>query len=87
MAKRNIELNIVVGEIDNDKIINQKSFNGRIDLVIDFINKEFSQRYLKLKDENKIVFNINPEDDVDLQDNWLTLQELVDGGIFTLEEE
>lgn len=87
MAKRNIELNIVVGEIDNDKIINQKSFNGRIDLVIDFINKEFSQRYLKLKDENKIVFNINPEDAVDLQDNWLTLQELVDGGIFTLEEE
>lgn len=87
MAKRNIELNIFVGEIDNNKIINQKSFNGRIDLVIDFINKEFSQRYLKLKDENKIVFNINPEDDVDLQDNWLTLQELVDGGIFTLEEE
>lgn len=86
MAKRNIELNIFVGEIDNNKIINQKSFNGRIDLVIDFINKEFSQRYLKLKDENKIVFNINPEDDVDLQDNWLTLQELVDGGIFTLEE-
>ena len=86
MTRRNIELNIFVGEIDNDKIINQKSFNGRIDLVIDFINKEFSQRYLKLKDENKIVFNINPEDDVDLQDNWLTLQELVDGGIFTLEE-
>ena len=87
MAKRNIELNIFVGEIDNNKIINQKSFNGRIDLGIDFINKEFSQRYLKLKDESKIVFNINPEDDVDLQDNWLTLQELVDGGIFTLEEE
>lgn len=87
MAKRNIELNIFVGEIDNNKIINQKSFNGKINLIIDFINKEFSQRYLKLKDENKIVFNINPEDDVDLQDNWLTLQELVDGGIFTLEEE
>ena len=87
MTKKNIELNIVVGEIDNDKIINQKSFNGKINLIIDFINKEFSQRYLKLKDENKIVFNINPEDDVDLQDNWLTLQELVDGGIFTLEEE
>ena len=87
MAKRNIELNIFVGEIDNNKIINQKSFNGKINLIIDFINKEFSQRYLKLKDENKIVFNINPEDDVDLQDNWLTLQELVHGGIFTLEEE
>ena len=87
MTKKNIELNIVVGEIDNDKIINQKSFNGKINLIVDFINKEFSQRYLKLKDENKIVFNINPEDDVDLQDNWLTLQELVDGGIFTLEEE
>ena len=86
MTKRNIELNIFVGEIDNNKIINQKSFNGKINLIIDFINKEFSQRYLKLKDENKIVFNINPEDDVDLQDNWLTLQELVDGGIFTLEE-
>lgn len=87
MTKKNIELNIIIGEIDNDKIINQKSLTGKINLIIDFINKEFSQRYLKLKDENKIVFNINPENEDDLKNNWLTLQELVDGGIFTSEED
>lgn len=84
--RKSFEINVIVGEICNNKIINQKAFNGKPDKVVDFMNTEFAKRFLKLKDEDKIVFNINPETEEDMLDNWFTLQQLVDSDIIYLEE-
>lgn len=84
--KKSFELTVIVGEIKDDKIVNQKSFTGIHNKIVDFMNEEYSKRFLRLKNDKLIVFNINPETQEDLEENWFTLQQLVRSGLIELEE-
>lgn len=84
MAKKEILLKLACANKKDNNIENIKECCGNVKDCVEFVNNEFSKRYLKSQGKEIIVFNISYSNEEELLDfdNWLTLEELIEGGIF-----
>ena len=88
MAKKEILLKLACGNKKDNFIDDIKECCGNIKDCVEFVNNEFSKRFLKSQRKEIVVFNVSYSNKDELLDfnNWLTLEELIEGEIFVEEE-
>lgn len=76
---------LAVGIRKDNSIVDIEAFEGNQKQMKDFVNKMFQRNHLRSFGRCMTVFCVNYKFDDDLNDinNWKTMQELVDEGVFT----
>ena len=88
-TKKKIELllNIACANLINSKLEKIEKFTGTIKECIDFMNQNYSKRYIELKLKDCIVFNLAYKNEEELMnlDNWFSLKSLINANILEVE--
>lgn len=86
--KKEIIFNAAIANKNNKELENITCINGNKKQIIEFLNNEYKKRYLKNRFIDNIVFNLAYSNENELLDinNWCSINELVNGNIFILED-
>ena len=76
---------LAVGTRKDNSVTDIETFEGNQKQMRDFVNKMFQRNHLRSFGRAVTVFCINYqfEDELNDIDNWKTMQELIDKGVFT----